>query len=73
MPSRGWRSGRVEPRGLNELELDRRLSCVETALAWLLAAAWRCAAILVGLVEQALLASVPMTVPRDELIRLMQE
>ena len=34
-------------------ELDRRLSRVETALAWLLAAAWLCAAILIGLVAWA--------------------
>ena len=37
-------------------ELDRRLSRVETALIWLLAAAWLCAAILAGLVAWAVLA-----------------
>ncbi len=54
-------------------ELDRRLSRVESALARLLAAAWLCAVILVGPVAWALLASVPMTVPRDKLIRLTQQ
>ena len=37
-------------------ELDRRLSRVESALAWLLAASWLCAVILVGPVAWALLA-----------------
>ena len=41
-------------------ELDRRLSRVETALAWLLAAAWLSAAILVGLVARAVLAQAPV-------------
>lgn len=37
-------------------ELDRRLSTMETMLAWLLAAAWLCAAILIGLIAWAVLA-----------------
>ena len=37
-------------------ELDRRLSRVETTLAWLLAAARLCAIILVALVAWAVLA-----------------
>ena len=36
--------------------LDRRLSAMETMLAWLVAAAWLCAAILIVLVAWAELA-----------------
>ena len=66
MPSRGWRSGRDEPRGLKEL--DRRLSRVETALAWLLAAAWLCSVILVAIVARAVLAQAPAAEHRIGLV-----
>ena len=36
-------------------EFDRRLSAMETMLAWLLAAAWLCAAVVTGLVVWAVL------------------
>ena len=36
-------------------ELDRRLSAMETMLTWLLAVAWLCAVILIGLVVWAVL------------------
>ncbi len=41
----------------DELELiNRRLSAMETLLAWLLAAAWLCAAVLIVLVVCGMLA-----------------
>ena len=54
-------------------ELDRRLSRVETALPWLLAAAWLCGRHpgRSGRLGGAGLA--PMVVLHDELIRLIQE
>ncbi len=37
-------------------ELDRRLSAMETMLAWLVAAAWLCAAVLIVLVAWSVLS-----------------